>query len=89
VIQFLLMQDWAVGLAGGTRVDVTVPVGTQIDGTNPLWRGTPLPYADQVALDALRLGTPAPSSSDVSRSKAFDLGIDREALLTRAAEASR
>jgi len=32
-----------VGSAGGTRVDLYVPAGTHIDGTNPQWRGTPFP----------------------------------------------
>ena len=40
---FRLTQDWPVGSAGGTRLDITVPTGVQIDGTNPQWQGTPLP----------------------------------------------
>ena len=39
---FLLTQPWATGSAGGTRLDITVPAGTIIDGSNPQWRGTPL-----------------------------------------------
>jgi len=60
-MQFLLTQDWVVGSAGGTRVDLCVPASTHIDGFNPQWRGTPLPSVmpisaqplDQAALDAM------------------------------------
>jgi hypothetical protein len=32
-MMFMLLKDWPVGSAGGTRLDLTVPAGTHIDGT--------------------------------------------------------
>ena len=67
-MMFLLTKDWAVGSAGGTRVDLLVPAGVHIDGTAPQWRGTTLPSVvplttqplDQAALDAMKLWYPEP-----------------------------
>ena len=52
-MMFLLTKDWAVGSAGGSRLDLTIPAGTQIDGTNPQWRGTPLPSVMPISAQAL------------------------------------
>jgi hypothetical protein len=67
-MQFLLTRNWHCGSAGGTQIDLTVPAGAQIDGTNPLWRGTPLPTPlpisaqplDEAALDAMKAWYPGP-----------------------------
>jgi hypothetical protein len=52
-MMFLLTQPWATGSAGGTRLDITVPAGTHIDGTNPQWMGTPLPSVMPISAQAL------------------------------------
>ena len=39
---FSFSRSRGPGSAGGTRLDITVPAGTIIDGSNPQWRGTPL-----------------------------------------------
>jgi hypothetical protein len=52
-MMFLLTKDWACGSAGGTRPDLTIPAGTQIDGTNPQWRGMPLALPVPVSAQAL------------------------------------
>ena len=67
-MQFLLVKDWAVVSAGDTRVDLCVPAGTHIDGSNPQWQGTPLPSVmpltaqplDAAALTAMQGWYPDP-----------------------------
>jgi len=49
---FLLTRDWAVG-ATASGISLCVPAGTQIDGSNPQWRGTPLPSVMPLSAQAL------------------------------------
>jgi hypothetical protein len=50
---FLLTQPWATGSAGGTWLDITMPAGTHIGGTNPQWLGTVLPSVMPISAQAL------------------------------------
>jgi len=76
---FLLMQPWATGSAGGTRLDITVPAGVTIDGSAPMWRGTPLPSVlpissqplDAAALSALQSWYPQPEQQRYFTMKGF------------------
>jgi hypothetical protein len=53
LMRFLLTAPWPVGSGGGVHCDLTVPVGTIIDGTDPQWQGTPLPFVMPVTAQAL------------------------------------
>jgi hypothetical protein len=82
-MMFLPTKDW-----GGTRVDLTMPAGTQIDGTNPQWRGTPLP--SKMPMSACGMDEEAATAliewyPEHWHWLAFGPGIDREAIMARKA----
>jgi hypothetical protein len=66
-VRFLLTRDWPVGSNGGTRLDLTVPAGTQIDSNFPTYCGVRLPSVmpinaqalDEDALNALKAWYPS------------------------------
>ena len=92
-MMFLLTKDWAVGSAGGTRLDLTVPAGTHIDGNNAQWRGTPLPAV--MPIDAMAMDEEAAlillkwCDEGLWHRLSFGPGIDLDAILTKARQRAR